>query len=63
MTPFGSWSWDFTEDEADELLADCPEGAVLVSHSPPRGAADVSSGGDHLGSRAVPRRSTALRTP
>lgn len=34
VTPFGSWSYDFTEDEARDLLAPCPEGAVLVSHSP-----------------------------
>lgn len=53
VTPFGDWSYDFTEDEASELLAGCPEGAVLVSHSPPKGAVDVSSKGDNLGSTAV----------
>ncbi len=52
-TPFGSWSYDFSEQEARELLADCPDGAVLVSHSPPQGAADVSPAGDHLGSVAL----------
>lgn len=52
ITPFGPWSWDFSEDEARELLADCPEGGVLVSHSPPYGYVDVSRG-EHLGSRAV----------
>ncbi len=52
VTPFGDWSWDFTEDEARELLADCPDGAVLVSHSPPFGHVDVSRG-EHLGSRVV----------
>lgn len=26
VTPFGDWSYDFTEREAAELLADCPPG-------------------------------------
>lgn len=52
VTPFGAWSWDFTEEEARDLLADCPDRAVLVSHSPPYGHVDVSNG-EHLGSRAV----------
>lgn len=52
-TPFGSWSYDFTEEQATELLAECPPGGVLISHSPPRGIVDVSSMGTHLGSVAV----------
>jgi Icc-related predicted phosphoesterase len=53
ITPFGSWSYDFSEDEASELLQDCPAGAVLVSHSPPKGFLDLSSDGRRLGSEAV----------
>lgn len=53
VTPFGAWSWDLTEDEARERLAGCPEGAVLVSHSPPRGHVDRDGSGRHLGSEAV----------
>lgn len=53
VTPFGSWSYDFTEDQAADLLADCAHGGVLVSHSPPHGLLDVSSRGQHLGSTAV----------
>lgn len=53
VTPFGSWSYDFTEEQAAALLSGCPAGAVLVSHSPPKGAADVSSRGQSLGSTAV----------
>lgn len=53
VTPFGDWSWDFSEAQAAELLAACPERAVLVSHSPPQGAADVSSAGRSFGSTAV----------
>ena len=53
VTPFGSWSYDFSEAEAEVLLACCPQGAVLISHSPPKGAVDVSSSGRSLGSTAV----------
>ena len=53
VTPFGAWSYDFTEDEARALLADCPPEAVLVTHSPPLGHADTNRAGRHLGSRAV----------
>lgn len=53
ITPFGDWSWDLDEEEAARLLAGCPEGAVLVSHSPPAGHADRDSSGESLGSRSV----------
>jgi len=53
ITPFGSWSYDFTEDQALTLLRDCPSGGVLVSHSPPKGFLDMSSDGKRLGSEAV----------
>jgi uncharacterized protein len=46
------WSFDLTEEEAEEKLADCPSGAVLVSHSPPKGYVD---GDRQLGSEAVLR--------
>ena len=52
-TPFGAWSYDFSEDEASALLEDCPSGGVLVSHSPPRGVLDVSADGRSLGSEAL----------
>jgi uncharacterized protein len=50
-TPF-PWSFDLSEDEAAAKLESCPEGAVLVVHSPPRGYLDEAHG-RHLGSRAV----------
>ncbi len=53
VTPFGPWSYDFSDEEAKELLAACPYGAVLVSHSPPKGAGDVDGHGRSLGSLAV----------
>jgi Icc-related predicted phosphoesterase len=51
VTPW-DWSFDLTEEQAAEMLADCPEGAVLVIHSPPKGHCDVDSSGNHLGSEA-----------
>ncbi|NNF27564.1 MAG: serine/threonine protein phosphatase [Gemmatimonadetes bacterium] len=60
VTPFGSWSWDLTEQEAEVLLAGCPEGGVLISHSPPHGTCDQDRDGIHLGSRAV--REAIVRT-
>lgn len=53
VTPFGDWSWDFTEGQAADLLASCPYDGVLVSHSPPFGCVDVTSRGEHRGSTAV----------
>jgi len=46
------WSFDLTEEEAAEKLAGCPEDAVLVVHSPPKGHLD---GDRHLGSESVLR--------
>ena len=37
VTPFGSWSYDFSEIEAENLLKNCPRDAILISHSPPKG--------------------------
>ncbi len=50
VTPFGDWSFDHTEAEAGAMLSALPKGAVLVSHSPPKGALDVTSDGRSLGS-------------
>lgn len=55
VTPFGSWSWDFSEEQAAVLLADCPPGAILISHSPPRGCLDLTSSGQRVGSASVHR--------
>lgn len=53
VTPFGTWSYDFSEKEAEALLKDCPEDCVLISHSPPKGILDISSRGRHLGSKTI----------
>jgi Icc-related predicted phosphoesterase len=52
ITPW-DWSFDLDEDQAAERLAGCPEGAVLVVHSPPQGHCDESGTGAHLGSQAI----------
>jgi Icc-related predicted phosphoesterase len=50
-TPF-PWSFDLTEDEAAAKLESCPEGAVVVVHSPPKGFVDEVRG-RHLGSGSI----------
>ena len=50
-TPF-PWSFDLDEEDAGKLLARCPEGAILVVHSPPKGHVDGARG-RHLGSEAI----------
>ncbi|MGD2044824.1 MAG: metallophosphoesterase family protein [Gemmatimonadota bacterium] len=52
VTPFGAWSYDIDDVEAAALLEECPEGCVLVTHSPPLGHVD-RSGGEHLGSKVI----------
>ena len=62
VTPW-DWSFDLDEQQAAERLAGCPEGAVLVVHSPPKGHCDTSSSGDHLGSQAILEAIEARRPP
>lgn len=59
VTPW-DWSFDLTEEDAARLLSGCPQGAVLVVHSPPIGQVD-GSGETHLGSEAVLRSIEATR--
>ena len=53
MTPFGDWSYDFDENQAEALLAGCPEGGVLVVHSPPLDTVDRDSGRRVRGSQVI----------
>ena len=62
ITPFGAWSYDFSEDEAKKMLQDLQSGGVLISHSPPKGILDMSSDGRSLGSEAV-RESIGIKKP
>jgi Icc-related predicted phosphoesterase len=52
VTPW-DWSFDLDDESAARMLASCPEGAVLVLHSPPQGHCDSNGGGDHFGSTAL----------
>jgi len=53
--PVTPWEWSFDLDDASaaEMLTDCPEGAVLVLHSPPKGHCDEAGEGNHFGSPAL----------
>ena len=62
ITPFGAWSFDLSEEQASRLLARCPDSCILVTHSPPKGAVDVSSRGRSLGSVAI-RKVIEKKTP
>jgi uncharacterized protein len=53
------WSFDLTEDEAEEKLAACPEGGVLVLHSPPKGHVDKGLGSEAI-LRAIEAKQPAL---
>lgn len=54
VTPW-DWSFDLDDEAATEMLAACPEGAVLVLHSPPRDHCDSAGDGTHFGSPALQR--------
>jgi uncharacterized protein len=62
VTPFGDWSYDFNEQQAQELLADCPVGGVLVVHSPPFNTVDHDSAGKVRGSKSI-REAVELKQP
>jgi Icc-related predicted phosphoesterase len=51
ITPW-DWSYDLSEEEAAERIADCPSEGVLILHSPPHGHCDESHG-SNLGSTAL----------
>lgn len=53
VTPFGDWSYDFDEQQAAKMLADCPARGVLVVHSPPIDTVDHDNSGRVRGSQAI----------
>jgi Icc-related predicted phosphoesterase len=57
VTPW-DWSFDLDEDAAAAKLEDCPDGAVLVLHSPPKGHVDKG-----FGSEAILRTIEQRRPP
>jgi uncharacterized protein len=54
VTPW-EWSFDLDDEAAGSMLEPCPQGAVLVLHSPPQGHCDANGSGDHFGSPALLR--------
>jgi Icc-related predicted phosphoesterase len=44
------------------MLKDCPKECILVTHSPPKGAGDLSSSGQNFGSEAI-RAAIIAKTP
>ncbi len=51
--PMCDWSWDFTEQAAEALLAGADGADIIITHSPPRGIADVVRGLGPVGSVAI----------
>ena len=54
VTPW-EWSFDLDDEAASAMLAGCPEGVVLVLHSPPRDHCDSNGTDMHFGSPALLR--------
>lgn len=52
VTPW-DWSFDLDDEAATGMLAPCPQGAVMVLHSPPRDHCDSAGNGTHFGSPAL----------
>lgn len=52
VTPW-NWSFDLDDEAATEMLAPCPEDAVLVLHSPPKDHCDSAGGAGNFGSPAL----------
>ena len=52
-TPFGTWSCDLSEAQAAAMLTAFTDADVLITHSPPKGVADVTSMGQSVGSTAI----------
>lgn len=47
------WNFALSEVQAKRALAECPVGAVLITHNPPKGLCDRQNDGRHDGSAAV----------
>jgi len=53
VTPFGGWSCDLSEALAGQMLDECKAADILITHSPPKGLGDLTSGGLSVGSTAI----------
>jgi len=55
QTPFGEWSYDLSEKDAEALLTGCESADILICHSPPKGQGDETSLGHSVGSTSILR--------
>ncbi len=62
VTPFGDWSYDFDEEDAELMLSGCPRGGILVVHSPPLDTVDHDTSARIRGSRSI-RKAVDSRQP
>ncbi len=53
VTPFGAWSCDLSEELAGQMLDECKAADILITHSPPKGLGDQTSGGLSVGSTSI----------
>lgn len=63
VTPFGAWSCDLSERQAAGMLSGCTAADILILHSPPKGVADITSGGQSAGSTAIREAIERIRPP
>ncbi len=47
------WNEAISEEEASKALACCPNNAILITHMPPFGHADLQRDGTHDGSKSI----------
>ncbi len=53
VTPFGDWSYDFDEYQANKMLDGLEPHGILVVHSPPLATVDHDSSGRIRGSQSI----------
>jgi Icc-related predicted phosphoesterase len=58
VTPW-DWSFDLDDEAATEMLSSCPEGAVLVLHSPPKDHCDSAGAYFARSKRSAPASPSA----
>jgi Icc-related predicted phosphoesterase len=61
VTPFGSWSYDFDEQQAEAMLAGLTPNGILIVHSPPLDTVDHDSSGRIRGSKAIRNAVEAMK--
>ena len=47
------WNEAVSEEDASKVLANCPDNAILITHMPPFGYADLQRDGTHDGSKSI----------